>query len=117
VQLLGRQGLAPMMATHSGYRSAHADEPSFKDAPIICIISLDAPDSPPYLRNMLRRTREWRPRATLVVGIGGAPEGGPEMGSTGASHAAPTFRAMIEECLVAGSVLHTRQSSQAAGAD
>ena len=24
VQLLGRQGLAPMMATHSGYRSAHA---------------------------------------------------------------------------------------------
>ncbi|MDI7065329.1 hypothetical protein QMO17_29170, partial [Klebsiella pneumoniae] len=98
VQLLGRHGFAPIMATHSGYRSAHADEPTFRDAPIICIISLDAPESPPYLRNMLRRTREWRPKATLVVGVGGAPEGSPETGATGASHAAPTFRAMIEEC-------------------
>ncbi|MEA3128648.1 MAG: hypothetical protein QOF46_443, partial [Paraburkholderia sp.] len=117
VQLLGRQGLAPMMATHSGYRSARADEPSFKDAPIICIISLDAPDSPPYLRNMLRRTREWRPRATLVVGVGGAPEGAAEMGATGASHTAPTFRAMIEECQLGASLQHARQPSHAAGAD
>ncbi|EDZ97732.1 protein of unknown function UPF0118, partial [Burkholderia sp. H160] len=56
VQLLNRQGFAPLMATHSGYRRAHADEPSFKDASIICIVSLDAPESPAYLRNMLRRT-------------------------------------------------------------
>jgi predicted PurR-regulated permease PerM len=118
VQLLGRQGLAPMMATHSGYRSARADEPSFKDAPIICIVSLDAPESPPYLRNMLRRTREWRPRATLVVGVGsGASEGGAETGTTGAAHAAPTFRSMIEECLTAASVQHARQPSHAGGAD
>jgi hypothetical protein len=117
VQLLGRQGLAPMMATHSGYRSARADEPSFKDAPIICIVSLDAPESPPYLRNMLRRTREWRPRATLVVGVGGLPESGTELGATGASHASPTFRAMIEECQAAASVQHVRQPSHVAGAE
>lgn len=117
VQLLGRQNLAPMMATHSGYRSARADEPSFKDASIICIVSLDAPESPPYLRNMLRRTREWRPRATLVVGVGGAPEGGPESGATGASHAAPTFRAMIEECLAASTLQHARHPLHVGGAD
>nr|WKF61436.1 Putative transport protein YhhT [Paraburkholderia busanensis] len=116
VQLLGRHGLAPMMATHSGYRSARADEPSFKDTPIICIVSLDAPESPPYLRNMLRRTREWRPRATLVVGVGGAPEGGMEAGSTSATHTAPTFRAMIEECQ-ASSMQHARQVSHVGGAD
>ncbi|CAN7679097.1 AI-2E family transporter [Paraburkholderia sp. 22099] len=115
VQLLGRQGLAPLMATHSGYRSARADEPAFKDAPIICIVSLDAPESPPYLRNMLRRTRQWRPRATLVVGVGGAPQAGPEMGATGASHAAPTFRAMIEECLAAAGTQHARQASHVGG--
>lgn len=117
VQLLGRHGFAPIMATHSGYRSAHADEPTFRDAPIICIISLDAPDSPPYLRNMLRRTREWRPKATLVVGVGGAPEGSPETGATGASHAAPTFRAMIEECQATTSAYHLRQPLHATGAD
>jgi len=117
VQLLGRQNLAPMMATHSGYRSARADEPSFKDASVICIVSLDAPESPPYLRNMLRRTREWRPRATLVVGVGGAAEGGPESGATGASHAAPTFRAMIEECLAASTLQHARHPLHVGGAD
>jgi hypothetical protein len=116
VQLLGRQGLAPMMATHSGYRSARPDEPSFKDTPIISIISLDAPDSPPYLRNMLRRTREWRPHATLVVGVGGTPEDdGAELGATGASHAAPTFRALIEECQAAANVQHARQVSHGGG--
>ena len=117
VQLLGRHGFAPIMATHSGYRSAHADEPTFRDAPIICIISLDAPESPPYLRNMLRRTREWRPKATLVVGVGGAPEGSPETGATGASHAAPTFLAMIEECQATTSAYHLRQPLHATGAD
>ncbi len=117
VQLLGRQNLAPMMATHSGYRSARADEPSFKDASVICIVSLDAPESPPYLRNMLRRTREWRPRSTLVLGVGGAPEGGPESGATGASHAAPTFRAMIEECLAASTLQHARHPLHVGGAD
>jgi predicted PurR-regulated permease PerM len=116
VQLLGRFGFAPIMATHSGYRSAHADEPSYKNAPIICIVTLDAPESPPYLRNMLRRTRQWRPRAALVVGVGGTAENGHEtgMGATAASHSAPTFRAMIEECQLAASSLHTRQHSHVA---
>ena len=117
VQLLNRQGFAPLMATHSGYRSAHADEPSFKDASIICIVSLDAPESPPYLRNMLRRTREWRPRATLLVGVGGTPDdGSAELDATGASHAAPTFRVLIEECRAAANVQHARQASHGGGA-
>ena len=117
VQLLGRVGFAPIMATHSGYRSARADEPSYKNAPIICIVTLDAPDSPPYLRNMLRRTREWRPRATLVVGVGGSAENGHDigMGSTAAAHSAPTFRAMIEECQVAAWALQGRRHSHVAG--
>ncbi|CAH2909182.1 MAG: UPF0118 membrane protein Mext_3812 [uncultured Paraburkholderia sp.] len=117
VQLLGRLGFAPIMATHSGYRSARADEPSYRNAPIICIVTLDAPDSPPYLRNMLRRTREWRPRATLVVGVGGTAENGHDTGThaTAASHSAPTFRTMIEECQVAASALHARQHSSVAG--
>ncbi|WP_027798523.1 AI-2E family transporter [Paraburkholderia dilworthii] len=118
VQLLGRLGFAPIMATHSGYRSARADEPSYRNAPIICIVTLDAPESPPYLRNMLRRTREWRPRATVVVGVGSTAENGHETGmsATAASHSAPTFRAMIEECQQAASSLHARQHAHAAGA-
>jgi predicted PurR-regulated permease PerM len=116
VQLLNRHGFAPLMATHSGYRSAHADEPSFRDASIICIVSLDAPDSPPYLRNMLRRTREWRPRATLVVGVGEAPEGSVELDAAGALHTSPTLRAMIDACRAATGGPAMRQASQTAGA-
>ncbi|WP_233805453.1 AI-2E family transporter [Paraburkholderia sp. HP33-1] len=118
VQLLNRQGFSPLMATHSGYRSAHADEPSFKDASIICIVSLDAPESPAYLRNMLRRTREWRPRATLVVGVGvgETPETSIELDAAGELHASPTFRAMIEACHAATGAQATRHPAQAAGA-
>ncbi|MBC8747092.1 MULTISPECIES: AI-2E family transporter [Paraburkholderia] len=118
VQLLNRQGFAPLMATHSGYRKARADEPSFKDTSIICIVSLDAPDSPLYLRNMLRRTREWRPRATLVVGVGvdGAPEASVELDAAGAMHTSPTFRSMIEACHAATGGLAMRQPSQTASA-
>ncbi|WP_233835644.1 AI-2E family transporter [Paraburkholderia sp. ZP32-5] len=118
-QLLGRHGFAPLTATHSGYRSASADEPSFKDAPIICIVSLDAPESPPYLRNMLRRTREWRPRATLVVGVGvgDVPDSGAELDPNGALHAAPTFRAMIQECRAETGAVPARQATYTAGAD
>jgi hypothetical protein len=39
------------------------------------------------------------------------------LGATGASHASPTFRAMIEECQAAASVQHVRQPSHVAGAD
>ncbi|MGF6552851.1 AI-2E family transporter [Paraburkholderia youngii] len=116
VQLLNRQGFAPLMATHSGYRSARADEPSFNDTSIICIVSLDAPESPPYLRNMLRRTREWRPRATLVVGVGDAPDDSAELDAGGELHASPTFRAMIQACHAATSGQPMRQQSQTASA-
>jgi hypothetical protein len=37
------------------------------------------------------------------------------MGATGASHAAPTFRAMIEECLAAAGTQHARQASHVGG--
>jgi predicted PurR-regulated permease PerM len=118
-QLLGRHGFAPLTATHSGYRSARADEPSFKDAQIICIVSLDAPESPLYLRNMLRRTREWRPRATLVVGVGvvDAMDSSAELDTNGALQTSPTFRAMIEECRAATGAVPARQPSYTAGAD
>ncbi|NML35073.1 AI-2E family transporter [Paraburkholderia antibiotica] len=116
VQLLNRQGFAPLMATHSGYRSARADEPSFRDTPIICIVSLDAPDAPPYLRNMLRRTREWRPEATLVigVGVGDEPDSAAELDTNGELQAAPTFRSMLEECRAVTEATALRQPSQTA---
>jgi hypothetical protein len=66
---------------------------------------------------MLRRTREWRPRATLVLGVGGPPEGATELGATGASHTSPTFRAMIEECQAALSTQHLRQPAHVARAE
>ncbi|MCC8395244.1 AI-2E family transporter [Paraburkholderia sp. MMS20-SJTR3] len=116
VQLLGRQGYAPLMATHSGYRHARADEPGLRDTPVICIVSLDAPESPPYLRNMLRRTREWRPEATLVIGVGtaDAPDDTVELDATGELHASPTFRAMLEACRAATDAAQVWQPSPTA---
>jgi hypothetical protein len=68
---------------------------------------------------MLRRTREWRPRATLVVGVGvdDVPDSGAELDPNGALQASPTFRAMIEECRAVTGAVPARQATYTAGAD
>jgi hypothetical protein len=70
-QLLMRRSIPCTATTYDEVRAtrgAMIDERS----PAICVVSLDAPESAPYLRNLVRRLRERAPEATIVVGIGAA---------------------------------------------
>ena len=70
-QLLMRRNIPCTATTYDEVRATRGaiiDERS----PAICVVSLDAPESAPYLRNLVRRLRERAPDATIVVGIGAA---------------------------------------------
>jgi hypothetical protein len=83
-------------------------------AAIICIISLDAAESPPYLRNLLRRIRNQPVPATVIVGLGGLSESDPESAAATNARNANTFRDLIEECRA--SALATNRQEHAQGA-
>jgi sulfopyruvate decarboxylase TPP-binding subunit len=70
------------------------------DIHAICVVSLDAPESPPYLRNLVRRVRERAPDMPIVVGVRATrrDEGmGIAANDTG-THLAATLRDLVEEC-------------------
>ncbi|MEM5327173.1 AI-2E family transporter [Paraburkholderia sp. JHI2823] len=68
-QLLMRRNIPCAATTYDEVRATRGaviDE----RAPVICVVSLDAPESAPYLRNLVRRLRERASDSTIVVGIG-----------------------------------------------
>ena len=68
---------------------------------IICVVSFDAAESPPYLRNLLRRLHQRAPSADLIVGLV-VPESslqGEALVRT--SSAATSFRELVDACVAA----------------
>lgn len=98
-QLLARRGLPCETTSYEQVRSTRASMVDAQTPPVICVVSLDAPESPPYLRNLVRRLRERTARAAIVVGVG-APhrEEGPVTGDDPDARLAATLRDLIEEC-------------------
>lgn len=108
VQLLARQKITTVATTYEQFRSARSEGRDMDSASIICIVSLDAAESPPYLRNLLRRIRNQPTPATIIVGFGGQSEGSTEIGIVGGHRNATTFRGLIEECRAAAVVASVR---------
>jgi hypothetical protein len=118
VQLLGRQKIATVATTYEQFRNGRseaqaAQQSPGENTPVICIVSLDAAESPPYLRNLLRRIGNQPSATTVIVGLGGLSEGAPET-ATGSTRNATSFRGLIEECRAA--TLATARHEQAQGA-
>ncbi|WP_042299315.1 AI-2E family transporter [Paraburkholderia kururiensis] len=104
MQLLARLEIPCTAARYEQFRYARADAPEIRLAPVVCIVSLDAADWPPYLRNLLRRLRSQQAPAAIVVGFGKQPHdaaGVETAGFTDALHEATTFRALVEQCRAA----------------
>jgi predicted PurR-regulated permease PerM len=101
VQLLARQNVTTVATTYEQFRNARSERKQTDGAPIICIVSLDAAESPPYLRNLLRRIRNQPAPSTIIVGFGGQSEGQSEIGIVSGHRNATTFRGLIEECRAA----------------
>lgn len=110
VQLLTRRGFAPVTANYAQFRRGQAEALGADGAAIVCVITLDAPEAPPYLRNLLRRIRERAPGAHLIVGIGGQSERVDEVGALSGTHNANGFSDLVSQCMQAASA----RSAQAA---
>ena len=101
VQLLGRQNITTVATTYEQFRNTRSEAREAGSATILCVVSLDAAESPPYLRNLLRRIRNQPKPTTVIVGFGGQSEGVTDEAAAGNMRNATTFRDLIEECLAA----------------
>jgi len=101
VQLLTRRGFAPVTANYAQFRRGHMETLGIDGAAIVCVVTLDAPEAPPYLRNLLRRIRERAPRAQLIVGIGGQSERVDEVGALSDTQNANAFSDLVNQCVQA----------------
>jgi predicted PurR-regulated permease PerM len=105
VQLLARQQISAIATTYEQYRNARGGGRDVDRAQIICIVSLDTAEAPPYLRNLLRRIRSQPSPAAVIVGFGGQSEGTSDLGTGNTTRNATTFRGLVEECRAAAVML------------
>ncbi|WP_103705631.1 AI-2E family transporter [Paraburkholderia eburnea] len=99
-QLLLRARIPCTATTYADVRNTKAGMADALDIHAICVVSLDAPESPPYLRNLVRRVRERAADMPIVVGVRATrrDEGmGIAANDTG-THLAATLRDLVEEC-------------------
>jgi predicted PurR-regulated permease PerM len=100
-QLLARQQITTVTTTYEHYRNTRGSGRELDRADIICIVSLDTAEAPPYLRNLLRRIRSQPSPATVIVGFGGQMEAAPDLGVAASARNATTFRGLVDECRAA----------------
>jgi predicted PurR-regulated permease PerM len=109
-QLLTRRGVPCETTSYEQVRSTRAGMVDPDATPVICVVSLDTPEAPPYLRNLVRRLRERSVRARILVGVGTLRrEEGPVIVDDPGAQLAATLRDLVEEC-AAGLVGEDRQA-------
>jgi predicted PurR-regulated permease PerM len=99
VQLFRKHGLLADLAPYERFSRTRFDNVDLTGVTLICVISFDAADSPPYLRNLLRRLHQRAGAADLVVGLvvpDTALEGEAVIRKTSA---ATSFKELVEACV------------------
>ncbi|HTR06955.1 MAG TPA: AI-2E family transporter [Paraburkholderia sp.] len=114
-QLLLRRNIPCTATTYDEVRATRAALVDAERSPAICVVTLDAPESPPYLRNLVRRVRERAPEATIVVGVGAAQrDEGAGIADDPGTLFPTTLRDLVEECGAALRPAHTPQEPKKA---
>jgi predicted PurR-regulated permease PerM len=101
VQLFRKHGLGADLAPYERFSRTRFDEVDLTGVSLICVISFDAAESPPYLRNLLRRLHQRAAAADLIVGLvlpDSALEGEAVIRKTSA---ATSFKELVEACVAA----------------
>jgi predicted PurR-regulated permease PerM len=101
VQLFRKHGLFADLAGYERFSRGRFGEVDLTGVTIICVVSFDAAESPPYLRNLLRRLHQRAPGAELIVGLV-FPESelqGEVLVRT--SSAASSFKELVDACVAA----------------
>ncbi|SAL61305.1 AI-2 transport protein TqsA [Caballeronia arvi] len=101
VQLFRKHGLHADLAGYERFSRGRFGEVDLAGVSIICVVSFDAAESPPYLRNLLRRLHQRAPLAELIVGLvfPESPLQGEVLVRT--SSAAVSFRELVDACVAA----------------
>lgn len=101
VQLFRKHGLGADLAGYERFSRGRFGEVNLHGVSIICVVSFDAAESPPYLRNLLRRLHQRAPAAELIVGLvfPESPLQGEALVRT--SSAAVSFKELVEACVAA----------------
>jgi predicted PurR-regulated permease PerM len=101
VQLFRKHGLFADLSGYERFSRGRFGEVDLTGVTIICVVSFDAAESPPYLRNLLRRLHQRAPGAELIVGLV-FPESelqGEVLVRT--SSAATSFKELVDACVAA----------------
>ncbi|WP_420800144.1 AI-2E family transporter [Paraburkholderia tagetis] len=109
-QLLARAGIPCTATTYEEVRNTRAGMVDALSTHAICVVSLDTAESPPYLRNLVRRLRERAPAVPIVVGVRAVRrEEGLSIADDALTHLAATLRDLVDEC---GAALMTRPEAR-----
>ncbi|SDC51538.1 AI-2E family transporter [Paraburkholderia lycopersici] len=112
-QLLMRHDIPCTATTYEQVRATRAAMVDGQRSPAICVVSLDAPESAPYLRNLVRRLRERAPDATIVVGIGAVQrDDGAGIADDPGTLFPTSLRNLVEECGAALVPAHMPQAEK-----
>ncbi|WP_028227449.1 AI-2E family transporter [Paraburkholderia ferrariae] len=113
-QLLQRRGVPCATTSYEQVRSTRAGMVDPRTTHVVCLVSLDTPEAPPYLRNVVRRLRERSAQARIVVGVGTLRrEEGPVVVEDPGASLAATLRDLIDACAAgqAGGALTVRSGN------
>ncbi|WP_248322830.1 AI-2E family transporter [Caballeronia sp. Sq4a] len=101
VQLFRKHGLGADLTGYERFSRGRFGEVDLSGVTIICVVSFDAAESPPYLRNLLRRLHQRAPAAELIVGlvVAESPLQGEVLVRT--SSAAVSFKELVDACVAA----------------
>ncbi|WP_322013248.1 AI-2E family transporter [Paraburkholderia sp. J12] len=98
-QLLQRRGVPCATTSYEQVRSTRAGMVDPRSTHVICLVSLDTPEAPPYLRNLVRRLRERSAHARIIVGVGTLRrEEGPVIVEDPGASLTATLHDLIDEC-------------------
>jgi hypothetical protein len=102
VQLFRKHGMGADLGPYERFSRNRFAEVDLSGVSIMCVVSFDAAESPPYMRNLLRRLHQRAPSAELIVGLV-TPESslqGEALVRT-SSAAATSFRELVDTCVAA----------------
>ncbi len=101
VQLFRKHGLFADLAGYERFSRGRFGEVDLTGVSIVCVVSFDAAESPPYLRNLLRRLHQRAPGAELIVGLVFAENELQGEVLVRTSSAAVSFKELVDACVAA----------------
>lgn len=110
IQLLKKRGLDTILASYEHFSRSRFGEVDLTDVSTVCVVSLDAADHQPYLRNLLRRLRQRANAVDLIVGLVASGSSWPSDFPVRAILAAKSFRELVDVSIEAA----RRQSRETA---